>query len=107
MISLSDEAQHMTASPCYNAGYQSPPLSREPSLSCPIGHGVDRHEGQAMAESDGEDNQPERRVESKVGRGVAGTEDIIISSWQFLSTFLILHQYEAAQRYGLSDTQPQ
>ena len=61
-------------SPGYNAGYQPPPLHREPSLSRPVGHGVDRDEGEAVTEADGEDNQPERGVESPVGGGVAGTE---------------------------------
>ena len=42
-----------------------------------------------MADSDGEDNQPERGVESKVGGGVAGTEDIIIAGWEILSKIYI------------------
>ena len=65
-------------SPGDNAGYQPPPLWREPPLGCPIGHGVDRHEGEAVAASDGEDNQPEGGVERQEGGGVARTEDSIM-----------------------------
>ena len=83
-----------SALPGHNAGHEPPPLWREPPLCGPAGHGVHRDEGEAVADPDGEDHQPEVGVDGEVGGGVActGLSSLLLARSFSLSIYVNMRQ---------------